>query len=62
MEHKLVDDTLIVERDGNGKALGILARCTCGWTSSHFTSMSASSAFMDHQDSVKSEVTSDAKK
>lgn len=44
VEHKLVDDTLIRTSDG------ITARCTCGWQSSHFTRLSASSAFQDHKE------------
>ena len=48
-EHKLVDDTLTVERPQ-----GIVARCTCGWSSSHFSSLAASVAFRDHQDECAS--------
>jgi len=43
MNHKLEDDTLRVEPSG------IVARCVCGWVSAgHFSSMTASSAMMDH--------------
>lgn len=45
-KHKLVDDTLVRERDG------IVAKCVCGWKSRpHFSMMSASAAFMDHEES-----------
>jgi len=44
--HKLVDRTLI--REGNE----IVARCTCGWRSGHFSSMSASVAFQQHQEEM----------
>jgi hypothetical protein len=45
--HRLVDDTLTREQDG------ILARCTCGWSSGgHFSSMAASAAFREHQEAV----------
>ena len=44
-EHKLVNDTLAREREG------IAARCKCGWVScGHFSSMGASAAFLDHQE------------
>jgi hypothetical protein len=42
-EHKLVGGTL-TRNEG-----GIVARCTCGWSSTHFSSMAASAAFQDHQ-------------
>jgi hypothetical protein len=50
MTHQLVDSTLYVERDSDGKALGIVAQCTCGWRSRHFTSFSASAAFQEHKE------------
>ena len=43
-EHKLVGGTLTRNEDG------IVARCTCGWSSAHFSSMAASAAFQDHQE------------
>jgi len=43
-KHQLVDGTL--KRDEGG----ITARCVCGWTSSHWSSLSASAAFRDHQE------------
>ena len=43
--HKLVNGTLTHDTGG-----GIVARCTCGWSSEHFSSMAASAAFMDHQE------------
>lgn len=45
MKHELKDGTLKSER---GK--GIVAYCTCGWSSIHFSSLAASAAFRDHQD------------
>lgn len=42
--HQLVNGTLVREPSG------IVARCICGWSSSHFSSMSASCAFRDHQE------------
>lgn len=43
--HKLVDDTLVRERDG------IVTRCTCGWVSGgHFSSMGASAALIIHKE------------
>lgn len=48
--HQLVNNTLYVERDESGKALGIVAQCTCGWKSRHFTGFSASAAFQDHKE------------
>lgn len=53
--HRLVDDTLVVERDSEGKALGIVAECTCGWRSRHFTSFTASAAFRDHKEQKQKE-------
>lgn len=51
LEHKLVDNTLNVEREENGVAKGIIGRCTCGWTTGYrFTSLAASVAFRDHQE------------
>lgn len=45
--HQLVDDTLYCEEGG------IIGRCTCGWDTGHrFSSMAASAAFADHQDSM----------
>lgn len=44
MEHKLVDGTL--KREPNA----IVARCQCGWSSHHFTSLAASAAFQEHQE------------
>ena len=44
MEHRLKDNTLTRVKSG------ILAECECGWRSVHFTSFSASAAFMDHQE------------
>lgn len=41
-EHRLVNNTL------TRKPGGIVAKCTCGWTSEHFTSLSASAAFLNH--------------
>lgn len=43
-EHKLEGGML--KRTGNG----VVASCTCGWVSSHFTSLAASAEFMDHQE------------
>lgn len=41
--HRLVNNTLTVERDG------IRALCTCGWeTRGRFSSLIASAAFQDH--------------
>lgn len=45
-EHKL--DGTLKRQDGS-----IIARCSCGWASSHFTSLSASAAFQDHLDTCK---------
>ena len=54
-KHKLVDGTLYVEREADGKPKGIIGRCTCGWNTGYrFTSFSASAAFLDHQESVRS--------
>lgn len=47
-EHKLVNNTLVVERPD-----GIVARCQCGWVSAgHFSSLAASLAFRDHQENT----------
>jgi hypothetical protein len=47
-EHELVGETLVREE------IGIVARCTCGWTSNgHFSSMAASVAFRAHQEGAK---------
>jgi hypothetical protein len=43
-KHELVNGTLTHAAGG-----GIVARCTCGWRSEHFSSMAASAAFRDHQ-------------
>lgn len=43
-EHKLEGGTLKREKDG------IVARCTCGWASYHFSSLTASAAFHHHQE------------
>lgn len=49
-EHKLVDNTLVREGDG------IVAICTCGWQSrEHFTSLSASLTFREHQENAHGE-------
>lgn len=46
--HELVNKNLT--RD----CQGITARCKCGWVSGgHFTSLAASAAFMDHQESCE---------
>lgn len=45
-KHQLVGGTL--RRTDNG----IVARCQCGWSSVHFTSLAASAAFMDHQETT----------
>lgn len=50
-DHELVDGSLKVARDDDGKPLGIDAVCTCGWKCRRFTSLTASVAFRDHQDS-----------
>ena len=48
-EHKLINDTLYVERDKDKKAKGIIGRCTCGWTTGHrFSSAIAHNTFQDH--------------
>jgi hypothetical protein len=47
MQHRLKDGTL---KRVEG---GILAECECGWTSMHFTSLSASAMFQDHQESAE---------
>lgn len=40
-----------VERNKDGKAIGITARCACGWSSGgYFSGMSASAAKQDHQE------------
>lgn len=44
-EHKLIDGALQKRQDG-----GIVARCECGWVSSHFSALAASAAFKDHQE------------
>lgn len=45
MKHELEDGTL--QREGSG----ITARCKCGWVSAgHFSSLTASAAFRDHQE------------
>lgn len=45
MKHKLIDDTLNIERDG------IWAKCECGWKSGpHVSGMAASAAMMDHKE------------
>lgn len=48
MRHELIDGTLVHE-----KGRGIVARCICGWSSEHFSSLSASAAFMEHQEEVE---------
>lgn len=52
-EHKLVGDTLVTDVERKG----IVARCTCGWTSGpRFSSMIASALFRDHlYDNAKAE-------
>lgn len=45
--HKLVGDTLYIERGG------IVAKCTCGWRSrEHFTMLTAASAFEYHKENA----------
>ena len=45
--HCLTDETLTREADG------IMARCTCSWSSrGHFSSMAASAAFREHQETA----------
>jgi hypothetical protein len=49
-EHK-IDGPLKVERNDDGKPLGITVRCACGWVSAgHFTSSAASVALMNHKE------------
>lgn len=48
-KHELEDGTL--KRDGKA----IVARCKCGWSSSHFSSLAASAAFQDHQETCAKE-------
>lgn len=56
--HRLINDTLTVERDKGG----IFARCVCGWHSGpHFTSLSASSAFEDHKELENKRATEQSK-
>ena len=43
-DHKLIGNTLKVE-EGH-----IVARCTCGWSSTHFSSLAASAAMMEHKE------------
>lgn len=43
-EHKLAGGAL--KREGKE----IVARCTCGWVSSHVTSLAASAAFAEHRE------------
>lgn len=51
MEHRLIGDTLNIERDENGKTKGIIGRCTCGWTTGYrFSSALASVAFQNHKE------------
>lgn len=46
-EHRLIDGALKRTMDG------IAARCECGWVSAgHFSSLAASAAFRDHQDTA----------
>lgn len=51
-QHKLVNDTLTIEDsflDDDASKKGVVARCTCGWTSGlRISSMCASAAFEDH--------------
>lgn len=45
MEHRLVNDTLESTKHG------IIARCTCGWTSGYrISSFVASAIFRDHKE------------
>lgn len=55
MRHQLVDDTLYVERDPKtGATLGIIGRCTCGWTTGHrFSRVIAAVVFADHQEAQR---------
>jgi len=54
MTHELVGKSLFVEKDPEG-GKGIIGRCTCGWNTGYrFTSLSASAAFRDHQESMRS--------
>lgn len=48
MEHKLVNNTLTIDRDRRG----IKVKCVCGWESTHFSSMAASAAFQDHKENA----------
>lgn len=53
-DHRLVDDTLYVDRDENGKARGIIGRCKCGWNTGYrFSSAIASCAFQDHVEEME---------
>jgi hypothetical protein len=55
-EHKLIGNTLYVEREPDGTAKGIIGRCTCGWNTGYrFTSLTASAAFQDHQEQAQGE-------
>lgn len=45
MTHKLVNDELAA-----AEPYGVVARCTCGWESIHFSPAAASAAFMEHQE------------
>lgn len=46
-DHKLIDNTLVVE--GTGPSKGVYAKCTCGWVSRPcFSGMIASIEFDDH--------------
>lgn len=46
MKHELVDGSLRVVKGG------IEAKCKCGWSSIHFTSLAASAAFRDHKEKI----------
>jgi hypothetical protein len=49
-DHQLENNTLICA------AKGIVARCSCGWTSGpRFSSLTASLAFRDHCESIRRE-------
>lgn len=49
MKHELAN--LEVKRDSGGIVKGIVATCTCGWTSGpRFSSMIAQVQFMDHKE------------
>lgn len=51
-EHALLGGTLKVNSPFGveGQREGVVASCTCGWSSAHVSSLAASTAFREHQE------------